>query len=339
MAKPRRTAKPKEPQSTLAKALDFIKVAQVDKANDLKTKSHCRLAAGYAVAFDGVLALGHPIDEDLNLCPHTYRLTDALKRCKQTLSITQLEGDKLVIKSGGFRAVIPCLNPAALPYAVPDVQAGVIDESIKEGFAMLNPIISGAGQTTVEASLLLQNNSMVATDRQVMLEFWHGINLPDGLAIPKQAVTAVCKISLKPVGIGVSDRTVTFHYDGGAWLRTQLYGEEWPDITRILNAGDPSKAVPVPPALFDAIDAVSSFSNDLISNGAIFTFDGKIGSHNTEEHGATYELDGVTPGLCFGAKHLSALKGVATSVDMVGENGITYFYGERTRGAVAQRRG
>lgn len=339
MAKPRRTAKPKEPQSTLAKALDFIKVAQVDKANDLQTKSHCRLAAGYAVAFDGVLALGHPIDEDLNLCPHTYRLVDALKRCKQTLSITQLDGDKLVIKSGGFRAVIPCLNPAALPYAVPDVQAGEIDESIKEGFALLNPIVSGAGQTTVEASLLLQNNSMVATDRQVMLEFWHGINLPDGLAIPKQAVTAVCKIGLKPVGIGVSDRTVTFHYDGGAWLRTQLYGEEWPDIGRILNAGDPSKAVPVPPALFDAVDAVASFSNDLISNGAIFTFDGKIGSHNDEAHGATYELEGVTPGLCFGAKHLGALKGVATSIDMVGTNGITYFYGERTRGAVAQRRG
>lgn len=339
MAKPRRTTKAKEPQSTLAKALDFIKVAQVDKAEELQTKSHCRLASGYAVAFDGVLALGHPIDEDLNLCPQTHRLIDALKRCRQTLSITQLDGDNLVIKSGGFRAVIPCLNPAVVPYVAPDPQVGTIDETIKEGFALLNPIISGTGATTVEASLLLQNNSMVATDRHVMLEFWHGINLPNGLAIPKQAVTAACKIGLKPVGIGVSDRSVTFHYEGGAWLRTQLYCEEWPDIGRVLNAGDPSRAVPVHPALFDAIDAVSSFSNDDISNGSIFTLDGKIGSHNDEAHGATYELEGITPGLCFGAKKLGALKGVATSIDMVGVNGVTYFYGERTRGAVAQRRG
>lgn len=335
MAPRKRTTKAKEPQSSLAKALDFIKVAQVDKATDLQTKSHCRLASGYAVAFDGVLALGHPIDEELNLCPHTYRLIDALKRCKQALSITQLEGDKLVIKSGGFRAVIPCLNPAALPYAGPDVKAGTIDETIKEGFALLNPIISGTAATTLEASLLLQNNSMVATDRQVMLEYWHGINLPDGLAVPKQAVTAVCKINLPLIGIGVSNTTVTFHYEGGAWLRTNLYADKWPDIGRVLNNGDHTKAAPIPPALFDAVDAVASFSPD----GAIHTFDGYIGSHNTDVAGATYELEGITPGLCFSHKHIKALKDVATSIDMVGVNGITYFYGERTRGAVAQRKG
>lgn len=335
MAKPRKKTAPKVPQSKLGQALDFIKLAQSDKANDLAAKSHCRLAKGYAVSFDGVLAMGHPIEDELELCPHTFRLIDALKRCKQALSITQLDGDKLVIKSGGFRAVIPCLNPAALPYAMPDPNVGTIDNSIRDGFAMLNPVVSGAGHTTVEASLLLQNNSMVATDRMFLLEFWHGINLPDGLAVPKDAINAVCKIKLDLVGIGVSDRTITFHYDGGAWLRTQLYGEEWPDTGRVLNQGDPHTAKEVPPALFDAVEAVASFSPD----GAIHTFDGYIGSHTTDAAGATYELEGITPGLCFGFKHLSAIKDVAASIDMIGVGGITFFYGERTRGAIAQRRG
>lgn len=333
MARPKKKTKPKQEQSKLQQALNFVKVAQHDKQNDLALRTHCRLAAGYVVAFDGVLALGYPIDEELNLCPQTFRLIDALKRCKQALSITQMENNSLVIKSGGFRAVIPCLNPAALPYAGPDQQVGVLDNTIREGFALLNPIVTGAGPTTVEASLLLQNNSMVATDRQVMLEFWHGISLPDGLAVPKQAINAICKIDLDLVGIGVSDRTITFHYDGGAWLRTQLYAEQWPDISKILNAGDPSKAQPVPPAMFEAIDAVSSFSTD----GAIHTLEGQISSHTTPDAGASYELDGITPGLCFGFKHLSAVKHVATSIDLVGQNGITYFYGERTRGAISQR--
>lgn len=335
MARPRKTAKPKTPQSSLGKALDFIKAAQVDKGLDLLTKSHCRLANGYAVAFDGVLAMGHPIEEELSLCPQTHRLIDALKRCKETLSITQMDGDTLVIKSGGFRAVIPCLNPAAIPHALPDPKVGDIDDTIKEGFTLLNPLISGTGSTTVEASLLLQNNSMIATDRHVMVEFWHGTNLPDNLAIPKVAVVAVSKITVPLVGIGVSDRTVTFHYEGGLWLRTQLYNEKWPNVSEIINAGDPIKATPVAPALFDAIEAVAPFSPD----GAIHTFEGYIGSHNTNASGATYELKGVTPGLCFGHKHLSVIKGMATTIDMVGKKGISYFYGERTRGAISQRKG
>lgn len=334
MAPRKRKTVDKEPELGLAKALAFIKAAQIDKGLDLALKSHCRLANGYAVAFDGVLAIGHPIEEELNVCPHTFRLIDALKRCKTTLSITQLDGDKLVIKSGGFRAVIPCLNPAAIPYAVPDASVGVIDDTLKEGFALLNPIVSGAGATTIEASLLLQNNSMVATDRHVMLEYWHGINLPDGLAVPKAAITAVIKIARPLVGIGVSDRTITFHYEGGAWLRTQLYGEPWPDIGRVLNQGDPHVAKEVPPALFEAVEAVASFSPD----GAIHTFDGAVSSHSTEGAGATYEMKGVTPGLCFGFKHLLIAKNIAKTIDLVGTSGISFFYGDRTRGAFTQRR-
>ena len=335
MARPRKTTKDKEPKLTLAVALDFIKVAQTDKSNDLVSKTHCRLQGGYAVAWDGVIAVGHPIEEELAVCPHTYRLIDALSRCKKAVSITQLDGEKLVIKSGGFRVVIPCLNPAALPYATPDPKAGAIDDTIKEGFGVLNPIVTGTGQTVVESSLLLNNNSMVATDRNIMLEFWHGINLPDGLAIPKAAVTAVCKVKAPLVGIGVSDRTVTFHYEGGAWIRTQLYAEPWPDVNGVLNRGDPHVAVKIPDAFFDAVEAVAPFNE----TGAVYTTDSGLASHHTEGVGATYEAANIPPGLCFNSKYLKAMQGHASRIDLVGVNGISFFYGDRVRGAIAQRRG
>lgn len=342
---PRKRSTTKEPDArlSLAVALDFIKVAQHDKTGDLVTKTHCRLAGGYAVAFDGVIAVGHPIEEDLNVCPHTYRLIDALGRCKKAVAITQLDAEKLVVKSGNFRAIIPCLNPAALPYVAPDVQAGQVDDRLKEGFALLNPIVSGTGQTVVESSLLLQNNSMVATDRNIMFEFWHGINLPNGLALPKAAIAAVSKVPAKLVGIGVSDRTVTFYFDGGAWLRTQLYGEQWPNIQRVINGGDVYNTPAIPPALFEAVEAVAPFSETGVGasagGAAIYTFDGFISSHHTEGVGATYQIEGIPPGLCFSAKHLLALKNIATKIDFVGKNGITYFFGGNVRGALTQRKG
>jgi hypothetical protein len=346
MAPRKRTATAKEPDAklSLAVALDFIKAAQVDKPGDLVVKTHCRLAGGYAVAYDGVLAIAYPIEEELNICPHTHRLIDALGRCKKAVSITQLDADKLVIKSGNFRAVVPCLNPAALPYVAPDVQAGIIDDRLKEGFALLNPIVSGSGNTVVESSLLLQNNSMIATDRHIMLEFWHGINLPNGLALPKVAIATIAKMSAKLVGIGVSDRTVTFYLDNGAWLRTQLYAEQWPDISRVINAGDPYNTPEIPPAFFEAVEAVAPFSEIGVAaptsgGGCVYTLDGYVSSHYTEGVGATYQISGVPPGLCFSAKHLLSVKNIATKFDFVGKNGISYFFGGNVRGALTQRKG
>lgn len=335
MAPRKRAATEKEPQLSLAAALEFIKHAQADKTNDLVAKTHCRLAGNYAVAFDGVLAMGHPIEEDLATCPHTFRLIDALSRCKKAVSITQLDGETLIIKSGSFRVVIPCLNPAAMPYAVPDPRAGDITDDLKAGFAALSGIVSGTGQTVIESSLLLNNGSMIATDRHIMLEYWHGINLPNGLAIPKQAIQAVTKIKHALVGIGVSDRTVTFHYDNGAWLRTQLYNDPWPDVHSVLNRGDAHAATKLPPAFYDAVEAVAPFS----ASGEVYFTDKGLASHNSDAAGATYDLDGLPSGLCFNAKYLLTMKDVATRVDLVGVNGISFFYGNRMRGAISQRRG
>lgn len=334
MAPRKRTAKEKEPKLSLAVALDFIKVAQSDKVGDIINKSHCRIAQGYAVASDNVITAGHPVEEDVNVCPQTFRLLDALKRCKKAVSITQLDAEQLVIKSGNFRAVIPCLNPAALPYSTPDLRAGTISDVIREGFEMLNPLVSGTGATTVEASLLLNNNSMIATDRTVMVEFWHGINLPDGLAIPKQAVTALCRIKQPLVGIGVSDRSVTFHYDNGAWFKTQLYAEPWPEVASIINGGDPYNTPDLPPAFFEAVEAVTGHSRD----GGVYTKDGHLASHYSDAAGATYTLKGVPPGLCYGAKALLSIKDIATRFDFVGNGrGISYFFGDKARGAIVQR--
>lgn len=337
MARKVRVTKAKAPVSSLEAALEFIKLAQVDKLEDIASRSHCRLANGYAVAYNGVLAIGHPIEEDLSLCPQTFRLLDALRKCRGSLSVTQLDNQRLSIRSGAFRAVVPCINPAILPHIVPDPQAGVISDVIREGFALLNPIVSGTGETVLEASLLLQNNSMVASDRLVMVEYWHGISLPGGLAIPKEAINAVCKLKGKLVGIGVTERTVTFIYESGAWLRTQLYSEKWPDVARILNAGTAHTAMDTPPALFEAIEAVASFSYDLVSNGAVYTLDGKIGSHRDENIGATYEIEGITPGLVFGAKNMLKIRHFADKIDLVGTNNVAYFYGGNVRGAITKR--
>jgi len=327
----RKTKTPKEPENELVRALEFVKMAQIDKPGEQPLKTHCRIANGFVVAFDGVLAAGYPIADDLVACPHTYRLLDALKRCKSALSVTKLGLGQIAIKSGNFRAEIPCLNPSLLPNTVPDNNAGVISDVIKDGFKHLNPIVSGSGGTTIESSILLQNNSMIATDRHILIEYWHGINLPEGMSVPKVAIQAISTARAKLVGFGYSGRTATFYYDNGAWIRTQLYSEPWPDVGRVINAGDPAAAIPVPPALFDAVTAVLPFG----ASSAVRLSSAGLTASSPDSGDATYEMSGL-PELHISGKYLLAIKDIATKIDLTGNGNVTYFYGDNVRGAITQ---
>lgn len=312
--------------SALINALKFVAVAQKDIGQPYQT--HVRLADNFAVAFDGTVAAGHKIEEDIKACPHTLRLLDALAKCGESLSITQLDGDKLAIKSDKFKAYVSCVSDAILMPTLPDPPCAVIDDRLKAGFEAVSVLASDNSQHVVTASILLQANSMLATDRHLMLEYWHGIDLPPGLAIPKAGVNALLKVNKPLARFGFSERSVTFYFEDGSWVRSQLYSEPWPDVSRILNVT--SNPWPIPETLFKAVDAVAPFSE----NGAVYFGPNVIRSHASDGIGASYEVNGIPAGPIFRAKHLKIIEPYVKTIDFIGRNGISYFFGESLRGAI-----
>lgn len=329
MAKPRKKKADEAPSSSTAAfiaALKFIAIAQRDIGTPFQV--HSVLFNKWAVAFDGVLALGHPIEEDLSACPHTLRLIDALAKCGEALSVAQLDTGRLSVKSGGFRAFVPCASFDVMTEVRPDPPIAVIDDRLKLAFEAVAGLASDNAQHVVTASILLRSGSAVATDRSLAIEYWHGIDLPPGLVLPKAAVAAVCKIGKPLAKFGFSNTTVTFWFEDGSWLRTQLYSEPWPDIDRVLNV--PSKPWPVPPDLAKALEAVAPFSED-----GIVRFDTNIlRSHDADGMGASYEVTGLPKGPKFNAKRLKIALQHTTNIDFGASNGIAYFFGDNVRGAL-----
>lgn len=329
--KKRTTTKKEKPQADIIQALEFIKCAQSVKANELPLKSHCRFMSNMVMAFDGNIAAGYPINEDLHGCPHTFKLSNAFKRCKDTFSITKMD-QNIIIKSGSFRTVVPCINEASIPYAAPDPQVGIINDSLKEGLKALNPVISESGDRVINVSVLLRNNSLVATDSHIIFEYWHGIELPDGLTLPKQFVKAVCKINIPLVGVGVSPNSVTFHYENGAWLKTQIYQEKYPNVDRILDMGDYTLAEAIQPGLFEAIKTIASFAD----GDCFYTTESKVCSHASLDVGATYDLENTTPNLKLSHSRFLMLDSLIDKLDLTSNPSMIFFYGPRIRGALAR---
>lgn len=330
MAQPRGKRAKSEARPALASALlstlRFISVAQ--KENGTPFQTHIRLAHGTAVAFDGIIAAGQRIAEDLTACPHSASLINALARCKESLSIVQLDNARLSIKSDKFAATVLCLPSDALAPVEPDMPIAAIDDRIKAGFAAVSFLVSDSSEHVATASVLLQSGSIVGTNRHVLLEYWHGIDLPPGLVIPKLALNAIAKIDSPMKQFGYSERSATFWFEDGSWLKTQLYQGEYPNVSSILDRQ--VNNWPISPMFYTGVDAVLPFAK----NNEVFFLNNMLSSHDNVGVGANYEVEGIPQGLCFNGKYLKAIEPFIKTVDFVGRNGIAYFFGDNIRGAI-----
>lgn len=318
---------------TLDAALTFI--SQHIKSTE-GYAGHLYIGGNWIVAFDGVLEIGFPVEIDLQACPQTGLFKEAMARRGKDLSITTLPSGALSIVSGKMRAVVPCMAPAEYPLLAPDPATVAVDDTLKTALAGVGSLVSDTAQFVVAASVMLKPGSVVATNRFVILEYWHGFQVPEA-QLPKSAVNAVIKTPHKLTGFGASDNSATFWLDNGGFIRTQLYADEYPPTDRLfakLSEGvDPW---PAPKGMFEAVENVLPFTDE---NNVIYLLGDRVTTSLFDGVGAEYEVKGLPENWKFNGQYLMVIKDVAQNVAFI-EDGLTlYFTGKNgdlmVRGAVS----
>jgi hypothetical protein len=318
----------KKLESSLLKALSFIALAQKDKGAPYQT--HVMLQNNTAIAFDGILAAGHIIDEDLQACPHTLTLVSALKKAPGALSITKPNQGQLCIRAGKFMANVPCMPDAVLPGIYPDPPVGMLDNRLRTGLTLLSPFITENSLRVIMASAMVRSGTMIATNGVVLVEYWHGIDLPPKLLLPKVFINALSKITKNLTQFGFSDTSFTVYFEDNSWLKTQLYTEKWPDIDSIM--AKPHRPHDIPKDFFEGINTIADFAQE----GRIYLRNGIVKTHEQDNIGANYAVSDLVANITLNLKHLTLLEELIKTIDFVGHNGVSYFYGENIRGALAQ---
>lgn len=320
-----RPSKPTQAQQLL-EALDFVSYGTGEVQDWQK---FVRLSGNMAITSNGQIAAGHPIAEELTLCPQLDKLASALKRCGKTLVISETPSGQLSVKGDKLRALVPAIaNVAELPPVQPDPPIAVISDIIKEAFKVCGSISSEAAETVVEASLLLEANTCtsVGKGKATLLQFWHGIDLPPAMVVPKVFAEAVAKQSKALTGFGFSwgsdgVASVTFWFDGGSWIKTQCYQDKWPNISPIIDVQ--SFPVEVLGGLFDAAEAVMHFNDD----GHVVLAEGKVMSHDSDNVGAQYEVAGLQGGKTFNGKYLKSIAAHVKKIDLTTFPDRAFFFG------------
>jgi hypothetical protein len=308
--------------------MKFVRGA-VSTKNLVPELKHFTIRDGYIKAFNGVISLCSPIDFSVNCIPLAEPLVKALMNCDDVMSLGMTPANRLRVQSGKFKAFIECVD-VELPLAVPAGEIIPIDgkQLMKAIHAVLPFIGSDASRPWVNG-VLLRGKSAFATNNVCLVEYWIGTEFPLTANIPIEAVREMVRIDSPPDSIQISDHSITFHYPDDRWLLTQLYGTDWPDLTRILDR--PSSPVPVAKELFIGLDYIKPF---LDKSGNVYLKDGYASTHELETNlGAAYAVDGMT---CEGIYKLEMLKllEIATHADLTAYPDPCMWFGDHIRGAI-----
>jgi hypothetical protein len=317
--------------NTLGDALRFVALAQRKEGNDPDT--HCRMFNKWAVATNGVLTAGTPIQDDIQTCPHTHALLAAMDQCTGPFALAQMAPDALSVRSGEFQAVIPCVGQDRLPALAPDNPCGLCDNRLIAALELVAPLVADNSITLLLASIQLRGPSVVATDREIVMEAWHGIDMPGNppLLIPKSAATALAKCGKDIIKFGYSAESITFWLHDGSWLKSQLF-TEWklPDVMQYFNL--PCNPWPLPKGFFEAVEKLAPFSTD----GFIYCKNDTMLTDKADIIlAANMHVPGVPDDMRFKLKNLNFIAKLTSRADFRASEHAALFFGDNVRAAIS----
>ena len=319
----------KKSSNSLLNALQFVAAVQPKRSSN-PIEVHCRMFGNQVVATGGPLSAGIAIQEEIECCPNTQKLIEALKQCPEAINLTMIGHKELSVKSGNFQATIPCIFQNEIPaiYSIPKTHE--ITADFETALKQAGSIVSDKAKTVMQSSVQLLDESIVSSNGELILEAWHGSPGPVGLILPKLFIAILKKQRGKTLySLGYGPDGLTAYYEDGSWFKTALQRDPaFPDLRSFLNL--PSNPIPIPLGFFEAVERLEPFSKD---RRLYFTKEGICTDTYTTD-GAINLCAGLPVGVSFNIDAIQQINGLADKIDFNVTNRLVYFFGKNIRGAI-----
>jgi hypothetical protein len=281
----------------------------------------------FMIGQNDTYSVGKPIDIDLFLCPHAALFEAALKSCGDNFMMKEINETATEITSGRFKAIVPVVPNSTANWVTPDPLCGMLPElPWRQMTAIPEPKKNEKGYNH---SLLLRQNSLIATNGGLLVEHWHGTDLPCAFAIPLFSAIALGKFPSRLCGFGYSPHSITFWFEDSSFLKTKLMSEPYPTLTAVFNnSAKPETSVPLWPDFYKALSAIDKF----VVEDTIHFENGMLCAGDR----ASYEVPGLPGGHKFSAAYWWRLEELIDRVAL-GQGVPSLFLGPSTRAVMAGR--
>lgn len=315
-------------------ALRFV-IGAVARKDYEESLCHLEIRNGRAIAYGGRIAMSTPIECPFDTMPHARSLVKAVQACSSDdIKLTMTPAGRLSVKSGKFKAFVNCLPPdTEMVRITPTGQYFDVSDEFMASIVALAPFMSIDASRPWAQGLRLGQFSTYATNNIILVQRWHGANFPVEVVIPADAVHELIRVGEKPVGVQVSEQTLTFYFPDKRWLCTHLIASDtgWDRTDAIFERNTNTDGITdVPEGLYEALDTLKPFLGD---RGYVYLKGDHVATHAADGEGATVDIP-VANGPIFHAMQLRALEKIATRINFTAYPRPVYFTGEKLRGVI-----
>ena len=327
-------------------SLKFIK-GSVAKKDFLPALTHFSIKNGVIRGFNGRICMAAPIALALDCQPKAQPFIKAIEICEElpdAPSFSMTAAGKLTIKSGKFKVHVDCITDE-FPHNEPEGEPVELKPGLLSAFKALAPMIAEDASRVWARGVLLRDGSAFATNNCVIGEYWVGYKMPFDMNVPDECIKEVLRVKQEPIAVSATERSITFHFTDGRWIKSQLLTTDWPNVAPVLNR--PSAATPVPSDFFGILGRLAPYAADARK---VFLRGNTLSTHVTEGEGAAFLVDDAlwgseTKGI-YNVDLLRALDGLVAAIDFSLYPQPALFFGPVTdagypvlRGAVVGMRG
>ena len=300
----------------LTEVMRFLSPA-IEKQNKiLPVLSHIRITQGYAIAYNGMLAMAAPISLPLTCTPNGLLLEKAVERFGNEFSATQKPNGDLFFKGGGFSVTIPCTTDE-FPMPNFDGQPATAGKGLLDKLKKLLPFTLRSEDDPWMGTILLREGNAIATCGHTLA--WMPVDMVAGveLAIPADAAKAMVELKEEPEYLARSQDRFVAIYSGGRFMSCPLVHTGWPKTDNLVR---PQTVGPIPAGLWDAVRAVRPFTLPGENSGTFYLLDDAVAS-DRNGIGARMEVPGLVGGLCWYYPSVKLIEKHATGVRLEGRFG------------------
>jgi len=315
------------------KALRFVQGAISNKTL-LPEMKHFLIRGGEVKSFNGSMALCSPLSYDLECAPMAVHFIQAINHCEDVTSLGLTANNRLRVQSGNFKAFVECVEIDDLPMQNPEGDIVTVDGvALLEALEALRPFVGSDASRPWTNGILLRGQSAFATNNVCLVQYWLGVQLPFTANVPMNAIKEILRIGLPPASLQISDRSITFHYEDGRWIRSQLFSLAWPEtLEALLEQDQPSRTMPlVGQDMRDGADALRHFMQ---RDARVFFRNGAIHTSQVDGEGASYAVEGLPGAGVYRLEMLRLVLAAAERADFAKYPEPSPFYKGRLRGLI-----
>lgn len=272
---------------SILEVLKFVK-GGVSRREQLPVLQHFCIQNGEIQSGNGIISLSSPIQLALDCNPLAAPFISAIGACESLSSVpafSMQNNGRLRMVAGKFRVNIDC-TPEAFPHINPEGSYIELQPGLLKAFQVLEPMVGEDASRPWARGVLIRDGSAYATNNVVIGQYWLGWKFSFDINVPDECIREIIRVKTEPCGISASDRSITFFYKDGRWIRSQLLTTVWPSIEPVLDR--PSSACALPADFYDALTYLEPYCDQ--HRSIYFPNNHTLSTHLQEDQGATFEL-------------------------------------------------